>query len=144
MRQDDDEEKVECVPAFKKGDVVQILHRKFPPDDNLGTIKCFDQDKGAWHVEHDGQTLDELASTTHIDRGESWPEWSRRADEAISVLIGLIGPTEVIVGGGASETWPEWGHLVSHSHPVRAAEFGNRAGVVGAALAALAASAGRL
>ncbi|MBW3667029.1 MAG: ROK family protein [Actinobacteria bacterium] len=63
----------------------------------------------------------------------SWEEWGERADRFLRHLMVLFSPSLIIVGGGMGKRWDKWSHLIDGSVPTVAAQWGNKAGIVGAA-----------
>lgn len=88
------------------------------------------------HIELGGQTAETWVSG-RLRNDLDWQEWSMRLNSYLRQLVFLVGATEVIVGGGVSADWQHFGHLIDLSVPVAPSAFGNHAGVVGAAIAAL-------
>jgi polyphosphate glucokinase len=90
---------------------------------------------GQLHV--DGQVADGYASLSAL-RAERlpWPEWIDRANRFLEVVEEQDRYDLIVIGGGLTHEAVHWeGQLVTRA-PLRAARFYNRAGVVGAALAA--------
>jgi len=48
----------------------------------------------------------------------------------------LFSPDLFVTGGGVSKDWDKWGHLLKLKTPMVPAKLRNRAGIIGAALAA--------
>lgn len=88
-------------------------------------------------TEIEGLRADHYGSTRDLGHDQDWTDWSPIAERVIRTLCGLVQPDSVIVGGGASEHWNLWGPHLTLDVPVRAATLGNKAGVVGAGLAAM-------
>lgn len=63
----------------------------------------------------------------------SWEEWGGRADRFLRHLMDLFAPRLIVVGGGMGKRWGKWAHTVDGSVPVAPAQWGNNAGIVGAA-----------
>ena len=85
----------------------------------------------------DGQVADGYASLSAL-RAERllWPEWIDRANRFLQVVEEQDRYDLIVIGGGLTHESVHWeGQLVTRA-PLRAARFFNRAGVVGAALAA--------
>lgn len=68
----------------------------------------------------------------------SWKEWSKRLDEYLDAMQALLWPDLIILGGGAVKYYERFVHRLSVRAEVVPAQLGNDAGIVGAALAALA------
>ncbi len=73
----------------------------------------------------------------------SWKEWAKRLDEYLDAMEALIWPDLVILGGGAVKYYERFSPLLTVRAEVVPALLGNDAGMVGAALAALAMSSAR-
>ncbi len=90
---------------------------------------------GQLHV--DGQVADGYASLSAL-RAERlpWPEWIDRANRFLEVVEEQDRYDLIVIGGGLTHEAVHWeGQLVTRA-PLRAARFYNRAGVIGAAMAA--------
>lgn len=95
----------------------------------------------------DGTRVEDLLARSDPRAGEVISAWAGPLRRAIDSLISILNPDLVVIGGGlgpaavaALETVPEakgWYHA-----PILAATLGDDAGVIGAARAALGASAG--
>ena len=80
-----------------------------------------------------------LASSAVKDREDlGFAEWAQRVDGVLREFERLFNPSRFVVGGGISEAADRWvPHLKVHT-PVAVAQLRNRAGIVGAAMAAAA------
>ena len=90
---------------------------------------------GQLHV--DGQVADRYASLSAL-RAERlpWPEWIGRANRFLRVVEEHDHFDLIVIGGGLTDEAVHWaGQLVTRA-PLRHARFFNRAGVIGAAMAA--------
>lgn len=77
------------------------------------------------------------ASSAVKDRlGLSFPQWAGRVDTVLREFERLFNPAAFIVGGGISEDADAWVPLLTVDTPVIPATLRNRAGIVGAAMAA--------
>jgi polyphosphate glucokinase len=65
-----------------------------------------------------------------------FPAWAARVDEYLQALERLFWPDLFILGGAVSERFAEFAPFLHARAQLRPAQFGNQAGVVGAALAA--------
>lgn len=74
------------------------------------------------------------AARVKTEAGLSWPAWAERASEVLAELEALLWPDLLVIGGGLSADSAEWLPLLRSRAPVRAAELGNDAGIIGAAL----------
>ena len=65
-----------------------------------------------------------------------YKEWVKRLDRVLEEYEKLFNPHAFIIGGGISRKWEKWGDKLTTSTPVAPAQLRNRAGIVGAAMAA--------
>lgn len=65
-----------------------------------------------------------------------WVEWATRVNEVLQRMQALFWPDLFVIGGGVTENWSRFGHLLQSPARIVPAQFGNAAGIVGAALAA--------
>ena len=68
--------------------------------------------------------------------GYSWKRWARKLSEHLQYLEFLISPDLFIIGGGVSKRSEKFLHLIDCKTKIVPAQLRNRAGIVGAALAA--------
>jgi polyphosphate glucokinase len=66
----------------------------------------------------------------------SWKQWSRRLNEYLSMLEFLFSPDLFILGGGVSKKHKKYLKHLDVRTPVVPAQLRNKAGIIGAALAA--------
>ena len=71
-------------------------------------------------------------------RGLKWKAWAKEFDEYLHYLEWLFSPTVFIIGGGASKKHEKYVPHLSTRAPVVPAELRNHAGIIGAAMAAIA------
>ncbi|QPK82491.1 ROK family protein [Corynebacterium qintianiae] len=77
------------------------------------------------------------ASSAVKDREQlSFEQWAGRVDTVVREFDRLFNPALFVVGGGISEDADSWVPLLTVETPVVAAKLRNRAGIVGAAMAA--------
>ncbi len=69
-------------------------------------------------------------------KGYSWKRWSKHLSEHLCYLEFLISPDLFIIGGGVSKKSERFLHLIDCKTTIVPAQLRNRAGIVGAALAA--------
>ncbi len=67
----------------------------------------------------------------------TWRQWARRVDEYLDIVERLCSPDTIIVGGGVSAEADKWVKYLRCRAEIVPAKFGNDAGIVGAALAAV-------
>jgi polyphosphate glucokinase len=89
------------------------------------------------HLELRGLDAEKRASA-HVRTTEQldFPAWIERVNEYLLALQRLLWPDVFILGGAVSERFSEFAPLLRSQAELRPAQFGNQAGVVGAALAA--------
>jgi polyphosphate glucokinase len=66
----------------------------------------------------------------------SWKKWAKRFDKYLTTIEKLFSPDLIILGGGAVKNQDQFMQHLSVHTKIIIAEFGNEAGIVGAALAA--------
>lgn len=89
------------------------------------------------HIELNGTDAEKRASA-HVRTAEKldFPAWAERVNEYLAAMQRLFWPDVFILGGAVSERFAEFAPLLHSPVELRAAHFGNQAGVIGAALAA--------
>ena len=70
-------------------------------------------------------------------RGYSWKQWGKRVSEYLEYLESLITPDLFIIGGGVSKRHQKFFPYINCKTEIVPAQLRNRAGIVGAAVAAL-------
>jgi len=70
-------------------------------------------------------------------RGYSWKQWGKRVSEYLEYLESLITPDLFIIGGGVSKRHQKFFPYLKCQTEVLPAQLRNRAGIVGAAVAAV-------
>jgi polyphosphate glucokinase len=89
------------------------------------------------HLEIDGFDAERRASAgTRTNEGLSWPEYVERLQRYYSHVESLLWPDLFVVGGGISRSAAKFLPKLDLRTPIVPAELRNRAGIVGAALAA--------
>lgn len=89
------------------------------------------------HMIIEGQDAEELASSRAKERdGLSYKRWAKRVDTVLHEYERLFNPSLFIVGGGISRKSEKWVPLLTTTAPVIPAQLRNRAGIIGAAMAA--------
>jgi polyphosphate glucokinase len=66
----------------------------------------------------------------------SWSQWGERFNYFLERAARVCTPEHFILGGGASKKLDKFAKKLTVDTPVRAAHFGNNAGIIGAAIAA--------
>ncbi len=89
------------------------------------------------HIIIDGQDAEHFAASRIKDEeGLSYKEWAKRVDIVLHELARLFNPGIFVVGGGISRKAHKWVPHLQVTTPVVPAQLRNRAGIVGAAMAA--------
>ena len=89
------------------------------------------------HLKMKGVDAETLASANVKDVEKlSWKTWSERVNEYLDRIEHMIWPELIIVGGGVSEKPEKFVPRLKTRAPIVAAQLGNGAGIVGAAIAA--------
>lgn len=89
------------------------------------------------HMELRGMDAEKWASAQvrTVERLD-FPAWSARVNEYLQTLHRLLWPDVFILGGAVSERFAEFAPLLHSQAELRPAQFGNQAGIIGAAIAA--------
>jgi polyphosphate glucokinase len=91
------------------------------------------------HVKIGGDDVETMASArVRVDQNLSWEEWSSRLDTVLRCLDDLVWPDVIMLGGEITESADRFLPLLHVRPPIAIAQLRNAAGVVGAALAAMA------
>ncbi|UIZ91373.1 ROK family protein [Corynebacterium sp. CNCTC7651] len=89
------------------------------------------------HLLIDGRDAEHIASSAVKDAEElSYSQWAERVDGVLHEFDRLFNPTAFVVGGGISRKAEKWVPKLTVDVPVIPAKLRNRAGIVGAAMAA--------
>ncbi len=89
------------------------------------------------HLEIDGRNAESHASAKQrVDQDLSWEEWTSRLQRYYSVVEQLFSPDLIVVGGGVSRNHAKFLPNLELRAPIVPAALRNRAGIVGAAVAA--------
>jgi polyphosphate glucokinase len=91
------------------------------------------------HLEFRGESIERWAAASARERDDlSWPVWAGRVNDVLDAVVRLFSPDLIILGGGVSKKPDKWvPHLVADCELV-VAHSANSAGIVGAAMAAVA------
>ena len=90
------------------------------------------------HLEIMGRDAEKWASArVRTAEGLDFPAWVARVNEYLAAMHRLFWPDVFILGGAVSERFAEFAPLLKSPAELRPAQFAGRAGVIGAALAAL-------
>jgi polyphosphate glucokinase len=94
------------------------------------------------HLEIAGRDAEQWASArVRTIEGLDFPAWVARVNEYLAAMHRLFWPDVFILGGAVSERFAEFAPLLKSKAQLRPAHFAGQAGVVGAALAAVATAA---
>lgn len=89
------------------------------------------------HIELRGGDAEKYAAeSVRETQALGWEEWAARVDEYLRALEKLLWPDLIVIGGGVSKQADEFLPLLTTRTKVVPARLRNRAGIVGAALAA--------
>jgi polyphosphate glucokinase len=89
------------------------------------------------HMEFHGQDAEFTASArVRTEESLDWAAWCARVNDYLARLHALFWPDLFILGGSISEDFEQFKHLLKNPAPIRRANHGAQAGVVGAAFAA--------
>ena len=75
------------------------------------------------------------AASVRIKENLDWPDYGKRVNLFLCGTDRLISPDFIVIGGGISENFDKFRAHIKVACPVVAAQLGNRAGLIGAALA---------
>ena len=89
------------------------------------------------HLTVDKKEAEKQASSAVKDREElKTKQWAKRVNRVLHEYEALLNPSAFVIGGGISRKFDKWGEYLDINTPVVAAQLRNRAGIVGAAMAA--------
>ena len=89
------------------------------------------------HLEVHGMDAEKRASArVRTLEKLDFPTWAERVNEYLAAMHRLFWPDVFILGGAVSERYAEFAPLLRSPAELRPAQFGDQAGVIGAALAA--------
>ena len=96
------------------------------------------------HLEVGGKEAEHRAASSVKERKEwSYQRWTEEVTKVLVAIENALWPDLFIAGGGISRKADRWVPLLKNRTPVVAAGLQNQAGIVGAAMAAAEAAAGR-
>ena len=105
-----------------------FLNGRLVPNLELGRLYLRQKKHGAEH---------QAADRVRDEQDLSWPEWGKRLNAYFSHIELLFSPRLIIVGGGISKKHKKFLKYIHVRAEVLPARLRNRAGIVGAAMAAL-------
>lgn len=90
------------------------------------------------HIEYKGKNAESYVSElTRKSEHLSWKDWGKRFNGYLCYLEKVLSPDLIILGGGGVKNPEKFAHELQIETPFTFAHFGNRAGIVGAAMAAV-------
>ena len=90
------------------------------------------------HMQVGSEEAEQRASArTRVERGLSWQAWAGEVNEVLAEMHRLLWPDVFIIGGGVTENWELFGSLLESPAEIVVARYGNDAGLIGAAIAAV-------
>ncbi len=92
------------------------------------------------HLQLDGHVdVEDWAAASAREReGLSWKAWAPRVDRYLEHVCFLFSPDMIVIGGGASKSFDKYSNLLDPRTTIVPATHRNNAGIIGAALYALA------
>jgi polyphosphate glucokinase len=89
------------------------------------------------HLEIDGREAEKWASErARVEEALSYKAWAKRVNVVLARVHAYFWPELILFGGGVSKKFDEFGHRLKVPCELLPAALRNRAGVIGAALAA--------
>jgi polyphosphate glucokinase len=90
------------------------------------------------HMQVGSEEAEQRASArTRVERGLSWQAWAGEVNEVLAEMHRLLWPDVFIIGGGVTENWELFGSLLESPAEIVVARYGNDAGLIGGAMAAV-------
>jgi polyphosphate glucokinase len=90
------------------------------------------------HLQVGSEEAEQRASARiRVERGLSWQAWAGEVNAVLAEMHRLLWPDLFIIGGGVTENWELFGPLLEHPAEIVVARYGNDAGLIGAAMAAV-------
>ena len=80
---------------------------------------------------------DRVAYRIYKRDGLSWKKWAKRLNRYLRHVSALFAPDLIVIGGGAVNKWIRFSRHLDVPTELAPAHFGNHAGIIGAALAAV-------
>ena len=80
---------------------------------------------------------DRVAYRIYKQSSLSWKKWAKRLNRYLGHVNALLAPDLIVVGGGAVNKWSRYSKHLDVPVELVPASYGNHAGIVGAALAAV-------
>ena len=90
------------------------------------------------HLQVGTEEAEQRASArTRVERNLGWQAWADEVSAVLAEFHRLLWPDLFIVGGGVTENWELFGPLLTSPAEIVVARYGNDAGLIGAAMAAV-------
>jgi len=90
------------------------------------------------HLQVGAEEAEQLASArTRVEKGLGWQAWADEVSAVLAEFHRLLWPELFIIGGGVTENWDSFGPLLVSPAGIVVARYGNDAGLIGAAMAAV-------
>ncbi len=102
-----------------------LIDGKLIPNTEFGHMKMGD-------LEAEEYAADSVRKKEKLD----WSVWAGRLNDVLNAYEALLWPDLIILGGGGSKKYKKYEQLLDTTAPIAVAEFGNMAGIIGAAVAA--------
>lgn len=102
-------------------------HGRLVPNFELGMLEL----DGHFPIE------DRVAYRIYKQSSLSWKKWAKRVNRYLRHVNSLFSPDLIVIGGGAVNKWSRFNRFLDVPVDIVPARFGNHAGIVGAALAAV-------
>jgi polyphosphate glucokinase len=80
---------------------------------------------------------DRVAYRVYKQSSMSWKKWAKRLNRYLRHVNGLVAPDLIVIGGGGVNKWARYNKHLDVGVELKPALYGNHAGIVGAALAAV-------
>jgi len=88
------------------------------------------------HLEFKGADAELHAAARLVDEGLPERHWAVQLNEYLNYIERILSPDHFILGGGISKNFDQYSDLLDTKATITPARFRNRAGIIGAALAA--------
>ena len=90
------------------------------------------------HLQVGSEEAEQRASARiRVERSLGWQAWAGEVNAVLAEMHRLLWPDLFIIGGGVTENWELFGPLLEHPAEIVVARYGNDAGLIGAAMAAV-------